>query len=54
MRPRPTMSPDRSRVAATLETYTDPTQSVRTESEIVVVDTDPSTTDEPKPITPQS
>jgi hypothetical protein len=45
------MSPDGTRVAATLETYTDATEDVRTKSEIVVVDTDPATTDPPVPIT---
>lgn len=45
------MSPDGSMVAATLETYSDGTQSVRTKSEIVVVDTDPSTSDAPIPVT---
>lgn len=46
-----TMSPDGKHVAATLETYTDITENVRTKSEIVVVDTDPATTDPPVPIT---
>jgi Tol biopolymer transport system component len=46
-----TMSPDGSTVAATLETYTDETQNTRTKSEIVVIDTDPTTADAPVPIT---
>lgn len=46
-----TMSPDGSQVAATLETYTDSTQNVRTKSEVVVIDTDPSTADSLQPIT---
>lgn len=46
-----TMSPDGSQVAATLETYTDATQETRTQSEIVVVDADPITTDPPISVT---
>lgn len=46
-----TMSPDGSQVAATLETYTDATQNTRTKSEVVVIDTDPATTEAPVPIT---
>jgi len=47
----PTMSPDGAWVAAALETYTDATENTRTKSEIVVVDTDPATTDAPVAIT---
>jgi Tol biopolymer transport system component len=46
-----TMSPDGSRVAAALETYTDATQNERTASEIVVVDSDPATDDAPVRVT---
>lgn len=45
------MSPDGGQVAAGLEHYTDSEQGERTKAEIVVVDTDPSTTEEPAPIT---
>lgn len=46
-----TMSPDGSMVAATLETYTDATQGMRSKSEVVVVDTDPATADPAVPVT---
>jgi Tol biopolymer transport system component len=46
-----TTSPDGATVAATLETYTGASQQVRTGSVIVVVDTDPNTTDPPIAIT---
>ena len=47
----PTWSPDGSRVAATLETYTDASEEERTASEIVVVDTDPATPEAPVAVT---
>ena len=46
-----TWSPDGSHVAAALETYTDATENTRSGSTIVVVDTDPATTDPPTPVT---
>lgn len=45
------MSPDGASVAAALEHYTDATQGDRTKSEIVVIDTDPTTNDELTPVT---
>ncbi len=44
-------SPDGSNVAAQLETYPDASQSTKTGSTIVVVDTDPATVDAPEPVT---
>ena len=46
-----TWSPDGSNVAAQLETYPDASQSTIAGSTIVVVDTNPATTDSPKPLT---
>ena len=46
-----TMSPDGTQVAAALETYTDNTQNVRTNADIVLVDTDPATDDTPAVLT---
>jgi Tol biopolymer transport system component len=44
-------SPDGSRVAAPLESYTDASEDHRTGSMIVVLDTDPTTPDAPTPVT---
>jgi Tol biopolymer transport system component len=44
-------SPDGTQVAAALETYGDSTQADRSAAGIVVVDTDPTTDDEPIPVT---
>lgn len=45
------MSPDATTIAASVESYTRSDQDQRTASEIVVVDTDPATDDEPTAIT---
>ncbi|MGE0308898.1 MAG: TolB family protein [Acidimicrobiia bacterium] len=47
-----TWSPDASKVAVALETYTDETQNSRSGAEIVVYDTDPATDDDPVTVTP--